>query len=76
MEMNLEIPFQKLLSIVKTLSPSQKAKLRKELDDEISVVKDKDDFINLLLNGPVYSEEEIQVIQENRRSISEWRTKG
>jgi hypothetical protein len=34
MEMKVQIPFQQLLTIVKTLTPSQKAKLRAELNEE------------------------------------------
>lgn len=76
MEMKVQVPFQQLLKIVKTLTPAQKAKLRQELDKEKSYQEDKNDFIEYLLKGPVYSEEEIKVIEENRKSISAWRTKS
>ena len=32
--MKVQVPFQQLLTIVKTLTPSQKAKLRAELNKE------------------------------------------
>ena len=70
MEMKVQMPFQQLLKVVKNLPPSQKAKLRKELDEELPVVKEKINFIEMLLNGPVYSEADIKTIQENSRSIS------
>lgn len=76
MELKVQIPFQKLLSLVKKLTLSQKAKLRKELDTELTIPKENDEFIEMLLNGPVYSEDDIQTIEENRNSISEWRTKS
>ncbi len=76
MEIKVQVPFQQLLTIVKSLSPTQKAKLRQELDKEKPLQKDKDDFIEYLLNGPVYSEKDIQVIEENRKSIAAWRTKS
>ena len=74
--MKVQVPFQQLLTLVKSLTPSQKAKLRQELDEEKPQRKDKDEFIEYLLNGPVYSDKEIQVIEENRKSIAAWRTKS
>ncbi len=76
MEMKVQVPFQQLLNIIKSLSPEQKAILRQELDEEKLFQKDKDDFIEYLLNGPVYSHKEIKVIEENRKSIAAWRTKS
>jgi hypothetical protein len=74
MEIKLDIPFQQLLTVVKTLTPSQKAKLKQELSDEESAKEDKSAFIEMLLKGPVYSEKDIQTIEENRKSIAKWRT--
>ena len=76
MEMKVQVPFQQLLTLVKSLTPAQKAKLRQELDDEKPQQNKKDDFIEYLLNGPIYSDEEIKVIEENRKSIAAWRTKS
>ena len=36
--------------------------------------KNQDDFIDYLLNGPIYTDKEIEVIEENRKSIAAWRT--
>lgn len=76
MEIKLDIPFQQLLTVVKRLTPSQKAKLRQELTEEEPAKEDKSDFIEMLLNGPVYSEKDIQTIEDNRKSIAKWRTKS
>lgn len=75
MEMKIHIPFQQLLTAVKSLTNSQKAKLKRELDENYIVNIEKNEFVELLLNGPVYNEEEINIIEENRKSISAWRTK-
>jgi len=75
MEMKVQVPFQQLLTIVKTLTPSQKAKLRAELNEEQVETKQEDDFIEYLLKGPVYNDKDVQIIEENRKSISAWRTK-
>jgi len=74
--MKVQVPFQQLINIVKSLTPSQKAKLREELDEERAIVKQEDDFIELLLNGPVYGEKELQIIEGNRKSIKQWQTKN
>jgi hypothetical protein len=75
MEMKVQVPFQQLLTIVKTLTPSQKAKLRAELNEEKVETKEQDDFIEYLLKGPIYNDKDLQIIEENRKSISAWRRK-
>ena len=74
MDMKVEIPFEQLLTVVKSLTPAQKAQLKDELNEQTSHTDDKTAFIEMLLNGPVYTADEIQVIEENRKSIAEWRT--
>jgi len=74
--MKVQIPFQQLLTAVKALTPSQKIRLRQELAEEKSEKDDKSTFIEMLLNGPVFTENEIQTIEENRKSIAKWRTKN
>ena len=76
MEMKVQVQFQQLLTIVKTLTPSQKAKLRAELNEKQIESKQQDNFIDYLLNGPVYNERDLQTIEENRKSISLWRAKN
>jgi hypothetical protein len=74
MEIKVQIPFQQLMVLVKSLPPSQKAKLKKELDED-TVKPQADDFINFLLNGPVYSQADIAIVEDNRKSIATWRNK-
>jgi hypothetical protein len=77
MEIKVKVPFQQLLTIVKTLTPAQKAILRQELEEEKLIIdSENDDFIKFLLNGPVYTEQDIAVMEENRKSIAAWRTKN
>ena len=74
--MKIQVPFQQLLTIVKMLTPTQKARLQKELTAGTPALETKDDFIDFLLKGPVYTETEIAVVEENRKSIAAWRTKN
>ena len=76
MEMKVQVPFNQLLTVVRTLTPGQKAKLRAELSEEKVLTNQNDDIIEYLLNGPVYDEKDINIIEENRKSITKWRTKG
>ena len=76
MEKKVQVPFQQILTVVKTLTPAQKARLRLELMEEKPYQKDKKEFIEFLLNGPVYTEKQIKTIEENRKSIAKWRTKS
>ncbi|MEO6721422.1 MAG: hypothetical protein ABIN67_13720 [Ferruginibacter sp.] len=76
MEVKVEIPFKQLLTAVKTLTHAQKARLKEELTETKSARDDKSAFIEMLLNGPIYTEKQIQTIEENTKSIAKWRTKG
>jgi hypothetical protein len=74
MEIKVQIPFGQLLDVVKILNTAQKARLRQELDEVTESRIGQADFIDYLLSGPVYSEEEINTIEDNRKSITAWRT--
>jgi hypothetical protein len=75
MEMKVKIPFQQLLRAVKTLTPAEKSRLREELIDDDIEKDEKATFVDMLMNGPVFSKEEIKTIESNRKSIAAWRTK-
>ena len=76
MEMKVQVPFNQLLTVVRALTPGQKAKLRAVLSEEKVLTNQNNDIIEYLLNGPVYDEKDINIIEENRKSITKWRTKG
>lgn len=75
MALKEQIPFQELLTVVKTLSPEQKARLRKELSDKPTKPAKLSSFTQLLLEGPVFTKKQIATIEENTKSIAAWRTK-
>jgi hypothetical protein len=76
MKTKTHIPFQELVMIVKQLSPTQKARLQEELAAENTPEPKKSRLTELLLNGPVFSDEQIKTIEDNRKSINQWRTKS
>ncbi|HAC25479.1 MAG TPA: hypothetical protein DCE81_11230 [Cytophagales bacterium] len=75
MELPINIPFQRLLELVRNLSPAQKSRLKAVLDQE-EPQDGKEEFIAFLLKGPVYDKTDLDIIEENRKSIASWRTRG
>ena len=77
MEVKMQIPFNELIAIVRRLSPTQKERLKKELDQKTAPVTNgkKSRLTELLLNGPVFTDDQIKTIEETRKSINQWRTK-
>lgn len=75
MEVKVHIPFEELVSIVRQLSPVEKVRLQKELIQEAKPLSQNSRLTEILLNGPVYTDEQIKIIEETRKSINQWRTK-
>lgn len=71
MEIKVHIPFEELVAIVKQLSPTQKASLQKELSHEPRPETKRYRLTELLLNGPVFTEEQLKTIEETRKSINQ-----
>ncbi len=74
MQVQVDIEFNQLLKIVKTLPTEQlkqlKAEIEKEAKSDNSV-----DLETLLLNGPVATKKQLETIENNRKAINQWRTK-
>lgn len=75
MEVRVHIPFEELVSIVRQLSPTERARLQQELTNEAKPASKNSRLTELLLNGPVFTEEQIKTIEETHKSINQWRTK-
>ena len=76
MELRVQIPFKQILTAIKTLTLAQKAKIREELDgSKVKLMQSSTNFTEKLLQGPVFTSDEIKVIKKNRKSIAQWRTK-
>lgn len=74
MQVQVDIGFDQLLKIVKTLPAGQlkqlKAEIEKEAEDNKSIELEK-----LLLNGPTATKKQLDTITKNRKAINQWRTK-
>ncbi len=67
MALKNQIPFRQILTVVKTLSPAQKARLKEELNNNAELINTQKSFTELLMKGPVFTTEEINAIKENRK---------
>lgn len=75
MQVQVEIGFEQLLQIVKALPLGKQKKLKTELEKELYAEKPESNLEALLMNGPVATEQELEIIAHNRNAINQWRTK-
>ena len=74
MQVQLDIGFEQLVTIAKRLPKTQWQKLKSAVDSD-SQLSQGDDLETFLLKGPTFSEEQLKVIEDNRKAINKWRTK-
>ena len=74
MQIQLDIGFDQLLKIIRTLPYGQLKQLKEEIEKEAQILKPID-LETLLLNGPVATQKQLENISNNRRAINQWRTK-
>jgi len=73
MQVQIDIGFDQLLIIVKTLSMVELRQLKAEIENESGKLEPKSDLEKLLLNGPTATKEQLEVIENSRKSINQWR---
>lgn len=74
MQIQVDIGFEQLLQIIRTLPSDQQALLKVELQKDTNT-KTNSNLEALLLAGPVATKEQIKVIENNRKAFDQWRTK-
>ena len=74
MQVQIDIGFNQLLRIVKTLKNEELKQLKAIIEADIEKEQPKVDLESLLLNGPVATEKQLEIIASNRKSINQWRT--
>jgi len=75
MQVQVDIAFDQLVQIVKTLPKGKLLQLKAAIEKETTNEKDKANLKSLLLNGPVATKKQLETIENNRKSINQWRTK-
>lgn len=74
MQVQVDIAFDQLLKVVKTLPSGQLRQLKAEIEKEANTKKSID-LEALLLNGPVATKKQLETIENNRKAINQWRIK-
>jgi hypothetical protein len=75
MQAVVDIKFDELLKLVKKLPDTELSKLKSALDKGFKQDKKKLSLKKLLLEGPVFSEKQLELISQTRKSIDQWRVK-
>jgi len=77
MQVQVDIEFDQLLKIVRTLHSGQLRKLQAEIERKKEDKKSKKiDLEKLLLSGPTATKKQLEAIKNNRKAINQWRTKS
>jgi hypothetical protein len=74
MQLQVDIEFEQLLKIVKTLPSRQLRQLKAEIEKKSKSDKSIDLEV-LLLNGLTATKKQLETIEKNRKAINQWRTK-
>lgn len=75
MELQVDIGFEQLVKLIKNMPEKQWLKLKQEVDEKLVKEKDREDYKKLLLNGPTFSDKQLEILNDTRKSINEWREK-
>lgn len=74
MQVQVDIEFDQLLKMVKTLPTGKLRQLKAAIDKKAIGDKPKSNLRKLLLNGPIATKKQIDNIEKNRKAINQWRT--
>lgn len=72
MELKMEIGLDQLIQAIKQLPARQFAKLKAEINNTVPEKTDKEAFKAFLLQAPVFTDEQINLIEEARKSMNRW----
>ena len=75
MEALIDIKFDDLLKIVKSLPENKLSQLKAEIEKDAKKDNDRDNFRDLLLNGPTFSKKQLDDVAKARKAINQRRTK-
>lgn len=75
MQLQVDIEFDQLVKIVKTLPAGKLRQLKAAIENESKRGEAEIDLRALLLNGPVATKKQAEVIEDNRKAVNQWRKK-
>ncbi len=74
MGLKMEIGLDQLIQAIKQLPSKQFQKLKAEINNTVPEKTEKIAFKEFLLQAPVFSDEQIALIEDARNSINKWGT--
>jgi len=75
MELKVDIAFDELMQAIKHLPEDQLSALKSALSTPSNKSADTQKFQELLLRGPVMSDDQYKAYKDNRNQFNEWRGK-
>jgi hypothetical protein len=75
MQVQVDIGFEQLVSIVKKLPARQWAKLKSEIERNGKDIPQSQELEAFLLQAPTFSQKQLDTIAETRKAINQWRKK-
>lgn len=75
MELKMEIGIDQLIQAIKQLPAKQFIKLKAEINNTIPEKTEKEAFKEFLLQAPVFTEDQVTLMDDARKSINKWVTK-
>ena len=75
MQVQVDIEFDQLVKLVKQLPTPQWKKLKREVEEKVTVPEKNSELISLLLSAPTYSKKQLNEVAKTRKAINQWRTK-
>lgn len=72
MQIQLDVGFDQLVKIAKSLSPKQWSRLKRAVERE-DTPEEQRDLEAFLLSAPVLNDEQLKAIEEAREHINQWR---
>jgi len=75
MRVQLDIRFDQLVQIAKKLPTRQWTKLKQAVEKQENVASQTFKLENFLLKAPTFSKKQLELIENTRKEINQWRTK-
>ncbi len=75
MRVQLDIGFDQLVQKAKKLPTRQWTKLKQAVEKQENVASQTFELENFLLKAPTFSKKQLELIENTRKEINQWRTK-
>lgn len=74
MQAQVDIGYEELVKLLKQLTPTEWHQLKGEMENVSATNNENADMLGMLLNGPTFTEQQLDEIAQARKEINQWRT--